>query len=118
MAYLSAADFLAGVQGQAVDYEVEGVGVVKLKGLTTAQAKTLYAKHSGDEIGLMLGAVGMGLVDPRLSEEQIEQLGDASVGRISGIAQRVLQLSGMADKPALENLAGGGSSNGNQEPPT
>jgi len=118
--YLSAGDFLAGIQGQAEDYEVAGLGVVKIKSLTTAQARQLYSQYQGDEIGMMLGAVGAGLVEPHLDAEQVAQLAEASVGPISDISKRILQLSGMIDRenrvapdgtvaPGIDPLAGSGS---------
>jgi hypothetical protein len=113
--YVSATDFLQGILGEPVDYEVPGVGVVQLRALTVAEVRQINQKHGGDSTGIMLATVAVGLVQPALTAEQLQQLDQARAGIVADIAERVMQLSGMVETlPAakgedLGNAVGGGS---------
>lgn len=109
MAYLSASDFLAGITGQEEDVDVPGVGTVRIRPLTTVEAGRIFqVQDAGERIAL---AVGMALVEPRLTEDEARQLLHAAAGRMAPLTQRVLTLAGMMSEPEVDGapLAGGGS---------
>lgn len=111
--YLSKADFLAGITCQPVDFEVEGLGLIRVRSLTTLESGELSKRHAGDGIAMMLGAVRICLVEPALDESEHEQLGRAQPGIIQAIGQRIMELSGLVETKAqqeeLEKKAGNGS---------
>lgn len=111
--YLSAADFLAGITGKPEDFDVPGLGLIQIRSLTTIESGELNRKHGGDGVALMLASVRMGLVQPALTEAQLEQLGQAKPGTIQLISDRIMSLSGIietkAEQEALEKKAGNGS---------
>lgn len=107
MAYLSASDFLAGIVGQEEDVEIAGVGMVRIRPLTTVEAgKVFQVQDAGERIA---AAVGMALVEPKLTEDETRQLLHAAAGRMAPLVQRVLALAGMMDTEEAASLAGGGS---------
>lgn len=113
--YVGAADFLAGILGEPVDFEVPGVGLVQLRPLTFAEVRQINASSNGDVGAITLATVGTGMVQPALSADQLKQLDGARAGVVGKIAERIMQLSGMAETlPAaqgedLGNAVGGGS---------
>ncbi len=107
--YLNADDFLAGIMGKPVDYEVEDLGWVKVQPLEYVVVEKLYRKYEKDVMQLTFQAAVQGLVEPKLSEEQVRELQHAKAGVITTIAKRVMELSGMAEAKELEDLAGAGS---------
>jgi hypothetical protein len=106
--YLKVDDFLAGILGEEEDVVLPGLGTVRIRPLTAVEASRLYdrTQEPGE---LALRAVGMALVQPRLSEAQVEQMLKGAAGRMTPLIQRVMALAGMTDSEAAENLAGGGS---------
>lgn len=95
--YVSADDFLAGILGETVDYELAGVGLVQVRTLTFAEVRELTRRHQGDVEALTLGAVALGLVQPALTAEQAARLEQAKVGVIAELSGRIMQLSGMVE---------------------
>lgn len=105
--YLSADDFLTGITGGTEDFEIPGIGKIQIRSLSVADVKTIDAKAKGNEIdaGLLMAAAG--IVEPKLSAEQLEKLQSARPGIIAKISRRVSQLSGMTAE--ADPLVGAGS---------
>jgi len=95
--YLSAADLLTGIMGTPEDYDVPGVGVVRLRALTVAEVQALYRQHKDDSMALMVGSIEYGLVEPKLDADGAQQLMNAAAGPVTKLAQRIMQISGMSE---------------------
>ena len=108
--YISADDFLSGVTGEELDFDVPGLGMVKIRSLTTREVGKINREADGDPGKMMAMAVRDGLVEPQLSGDVLAVLNDAKPGPIADISRRIIELSGMSEEAeALEDLAGGGS---------
>lgn len=107
MSYLSADDFLTGITGGTEDLTIPGVGTIKVRALDYLDLQRINREAGGDEMqaGFLMAAVG--IAEPKLSEQQLEQLQKARPGVIAQISKRVSELSGMSK--SAENLAGAGS---------
>ena len=109
-ARIDAQAFLAAIQGKTQDYELDGVGTVAIRSLTTPEAEELTALQAQGTSAMLFMAIEKGLVDPALTPEQQQQLHAALPGPVMKLAAAIMQLSGMADKlNDLEGEAGGGS---------
>lgn len=104
--YLSTDDFLAGILGEEVEYEIEGLGTVLIRSLQTVEVQRLRKQYE-DEVDMMLGAVMLGLVEPKLQPEHITQLQAAKPGVLNSLGNRIMQISGMVED--AEKKAGSGS---------
>lgn len=109
--YLSKADFLAGITCKPVDFEVSGLGLVKVRSMTTQESGELG--KAGDGVAVMLEVVRMCLVEPKLDESERALLAEAQPGIIMAIGRRILELSGLAEtqeyQDELQKKAGNGS---------
>jgi len=109
-ARVSAQAFLAAIQGKTQDFELDGVGVVGIRSLTTPEAEQLTALQGEGTSAMLFKAIDLGLTDPVLSPEELAQLHTALPGPVMKLAAAIMRLSGMADEAAtLEGEAGGGS---------
>lgn len=106
--YINATDFLAGIIGQEEDVELVGLGTVRIRPLTAIEASQLY-ELTKQPAELALRAVGMALVKPKLTPEQVEQMFSGAAGKMTPLIQRVMTLAGMGAAEATEGLAGNGS---------
>lgn len=105
----SAVDFLAAMTGTPELFETQGV-TVELRSLTFAEVQQLVTKYQGDATEMAFQALALGLVTPALDDEQLVALRSAKPGPIMAMAQRVMQISGMAEEDDNGSpLAGGGS---------
>ncbi len=109
-AYLTKADLLAGITLKPQDFEVEGLGWVQVRGLGLADLSELRAKHGNDDTQIVLHGAHRGLVNPQLSVEDLDALGQGDAGLVSSIGKRVFELSATGDKDEIDPLAGDGSS--------
>lgn len=108
--YLSKEAFLAGILGTAVDFDVEGLGTIKIRPLTTVESNTLGKENRGDGIGMMLVSVRTCLVEPALTDSDLEALGKGMPGIITTIGEKILEISGLTEKvEELEKKVGSGS---------
>lgn len=94
--YLSTDDFLAGILGESVDYEVAGLGTIKLRSLEMVEVQKIRAA-TADDIDTAMQTVIYGMVEPKLSTENLAALGKARPGVINQIGRRIMELSGMVD---------------------
>ena len=97
MATVSKSDLLTKRFG-VHDVEIEGVGTVKVRPLSRAEALTLQGKEMPVEVSDRK-LIAMAMVEPRLTEDEVAQWQDSSpAGEIGQVAVKVLQLSGMEER--------------------
>jgi hypothetical protein len=104
----NAVDFLAALTCEPEFFETNNV-TVQLRSLTFTEVQRIATKHKDDSAEMSFQALALGLVEPKLDTEQLEQLRNSKPGPLMNIAKRVMQISGMAaeDKGPLD---GDGSS--------
>lgn len=107
--YLSTADFLNGITLEPVDVEVKGLGTVQVRGLTAMEMARITDRAKGDSAEVMVLAAYYGLVQPRLTEDDLPALRGAAALRFAPIMQRIMELSGQGDAEKTEGEVGGGS---------
>jgi hypothetical protein len=108
--YLSADDFLRGVLGEPEDLAVEGLGLVRVRGLSVAEVARAKRAAGNDPLLLMVHMVAEGLVQPPLTAQQLLALRAGMTPRFEVIAVRVAELSGLGDdQEKLDAFPGGGS---------
>lgn len=95
MAYLSVDDFLLGIQGGETDVELDGIGVVRVRSLTTVEVQAMNTTARGDEMRLSLLAIQTALVQPPLTAGHITMLETAKPGAVAVLARRIMELSGL-----------------------
>lgn len=95
--YLNIDEFLTGIVGGIEDFEIAGLGIIQIKALDYLDVKNITTESKGDELQAGLLIAFKGIVEPKLSVENLEQLGKAKPGIIALISKRVSQLSGMSE---------------------
>lgn len=93
----SAIDFLAAISGGTEVFEVSGL-TVELRSLTFAEVQRLSTAHKDDSTEMAFQALVLGLVEPKLDEEQLAQVRQGKPGPLMKIATRVMQISGMVEE--------------------
>jgi hypothetical protein len=90
------------------DLELPGVGVVRLRGLSRAQALAANDLTSEQR---ELRWLHLGFVDPAMTEEDVQQWRDAATyAEIELVAEKIAELSGMAEtsvKDATKSIGDG-----------
>jgi len=109
MAYLTKADFLAGITLKPQDLEIDGLGTVQVRGLGLAEMNEIRAAIGDNELLLVVHGAHRGLVNPQLSLEDLALLGQANPLVVSEIGKKVFEISGMGQEVGDSPLAGGGS---------
>lgn len=98
--YLTATDFFNVLQGKTVDFDT-GQGLVKLRGLTVAEVKTMQQRQTAGEVSgidVLPLLVAHGLVEPELSETDVQRIAEhGSFDLVNNMAQRVMELSAITD---------------------
>lgn len=102
-------EFLAAVIGEPVDFPVEGVGVVQVRGLTVMERKQIRP-YIEDNEDLTVQVLVRGMVNPKLEAEHADQLYEKDNRKCTAIARKILQLSADEDEDELEKKVGSGSS--------
>lgn len=108
----SAIDFLAAISGGTEVFEVSGL-TVELRSLTFAEVQRLSAAHKDDSTEMAFQALVLGLVEPKLDEEQLVQVRQGRPGPLMKIATRVMRISGMVDTEEGGSPLDGGVSSSN-----
>lgn len=108
--YLTKADFLAGITLKPVDFEVDGLGTVQVRGLSIAESTAINDRCGEDNIKKGMEAVVVGMCNPQLSLDDVQALYDGDPRKVSALAVRISELSGSGDEKAQGPLAGNGSS--------
>ena len=109
--YISTEEFLAGILGETVDLQIAGFALpVKVRGLEFVDIQRIDRLSKGDELQAALHMASVGLVEPKLTPEQLSH---ARPGVIRQITKAVRELSGMSDgeedAEKKETLPGDGS---------
>lgn len=107
MSYLSADDFLTGIAGTTVDFEIDGLGTIQIRSLSVMDVKRISAEANGDPMVMGLKMAQAGIVTPALTPEQAERLQDSNPGVVAAISKRIAELSGMSEE--VEKKVGDGS---------
>lgn len=111
--YLSSEDFLAGITVTPEDFDVPGLGLVSVRGLTALEVGQLNKEHKGDDTRTTLGLLMIGMVYPALPSDAMARLENGSFGKMMPVIKRIQALSGMttneAESENLESPPGDGS---------
>lgn len=108
MGYLSAADLLAAAVGETTDFELPGLGTVKLRSLTVLEYATLLREAASDPVMTNMKTVALGMVEPALSLDELLALRAGAIASFVPAAERIAELSALANKVELANFPGGG----------
>lgn len=113
MSYLTADDFLRGVLAEPVDFEVAGLGTVRLRGLTVGEVAVVKREARTDATTLLAQTIALGMVEPQMTLEQLLSAPAGIAQVYEQIGVRIAELSGLGDKPEtqeqLDAFPGGGS---------
>jgi len=107
--YINKSDFLAALAGIPVDYELPGVGTVKVRGLTLLESNELQRKHGNDGAAVMCEAITLCVVEPKLDAADVEAIQRGQQGIVVELGNKILTLSGLKQDGDLEKKAGNGS---------
>lgn len=81
--------------------EIEGVGAVTVRGLSRYELLLASKKYPDDTLKQERFVLSCGLVDPKLTEDDVEAWQKASGPmEINAVAQRINELSGIAEGAA------------------
>jgi hypothetical protein len=105
--YLTASDLLAGLLGEEEDVEVEGLGTIRIRPLGMPEAMRI-GSASKDDAEKFVQLLARALVEPKLTEEQIERLYYATADKLTPIIDRITAMGGKAPEVS-DPLVGAGS---------
>lgn len=108
MGYLSASDLLAAAVGETTDFDLPGLGTVKLRSLTVMEYASLLKDAVNDPIMTNMRTVALGMVEPALSLDELLALRAGVISSFVPAAQRIAELSALSNKVELANFPGGG----------
>ena len=100
---LSKTDFLSGICGDSVEFEIENVGTVMLRSLTVKELRTIANEYKSDEIGAATATLLYGMVEPKLEKPDMSELEKAIPGIIMKISKRISELSGLENEQSEGN---------------
>ena len=104
-ARLDKAALLAARIGEA-DHEIDGVGTVRIRGLSRQEVIDLQALDGGVDVRERR-MVSLGLVDPQLSEDEVAQWqGSSLAGEIEALTVAIGNLSGLGVKADKSGVPG------------
>ena len=88
------------------DHEIEGVGTVRIRGLSRAEILELQALAGGTLISDRR-MVSLALVDPKLTEDEVKTWQENSApGEIEALTVAIAELSGLGVGAAKSGLSG------------
>lgn len=83
------------------DVEVEGLGTVRVRGLSRAEA--MKVQNLSGTAAIERAMLSMAMVAPKLSEGEVRQWQEASIaGEIEPVTNKVAELSGMTETAAKD----------------
>lgn len=90
----------------AREYDIEGVGVVRLRALTRAEVHEMRAGADGPSDELERRMVSAAMVDPALTPDEVRQWQENSpAGELEPLTHEIMRLSGMAKGAPKEAMA-------------
>jgi hypothetical protein len=112
--YVSRDDFLKALTISEEDFDVAGLGTVRIKPLSLADRAAVQKANTGkdgqlDVLEMQTAALITGLVEPKLTIDDVAALRAGRPGVIDAITLRVLETSGMESSDAFEKKVGSGS---------
>jgi hypothetical protein len=105
--YLSASDFLKGIIGEEEDFDVPGLGTIRIRPLGMGEAMRINDKATDDAERFVL-MLTKAIVEPALDETQCADLYKASGDVLQPLLSRISALAGNGGADA-DPLVGGGS---------
>lgn len=105
---ISKADFLSALVRDDRYYDLQGVGLVRIRGLSVKEAQTLYQKYEGSRADLVVNVIKTCVTEPELTEEDTQALYDAKAGPINTLFEEIMSMSAEATEQ-LQGEAGAGS---------
>ena len=101
-------DFLNAICAKPESFEIEGM-TVQIKGLSVDEVRRVQEISAEDNYKATLLTIMFGLVEPKLTQDDLEALGAATPKTLFPLAERIGELSGMNDdNPDDPNAAGNG----------
>ena len=107
--YINKSDFLAALAGIPVDYELPGVGTIKVRGLTLLESNELQRKHNNDGLAVMCEAITLCVVEPKLDAADVAVIQRSQQRLVLELGHKIQVLSGMVQDEDLQKKAGNGS---------
>lgn len=108
--YLTPDDFMFGLLGQAVDFDVSGLGTVAVRGLTVGEVSEIQRATRGNGTQLLAYTISLGMVEPHMTVEQLLAAPAGMATKYEEIGVRIAELSGLTDdKEQQDAFPGGGS---------
>lgn len=108
-------DFFGAIKREDSYYELQGVGLVRIRGLSMEEAQSLYQKYENNRPQLVANTIRLGLTEPQLDDDDIRNLLDAKAGPIATLFEEIMSRSAEVTEKspeAFEELQGeaGGTS--------
>jgi hypothetical protein len=98
---------------EQADVEIEGVGVVTVRGLSRWEMLTVNKLADKGVLVHERAILAFGMVDPALTEEQVAQWQKVSpAAEINAVAKRINELSGVGKGAAKSDVPGDGDEPG------
>jgi len=89
------------------DVEVEGIGTVRVRALSRAEAMELQKLESSGMVMVERRMLALALVDPTLTEGEVRQWQEAAPpGELEPVTDKISELSGMTEGAAKEAYKG------------
>lgn len=95
---ISKQDFLKGITGKPVELDLEGIGVIKVKGLSVAELTEIQGLSEKDDMLAALYTIVYGVVEPKLDKEDVEYIKQATPKLTMVIANKISELTGLSNK--------------------
>ena len=94
--YINKKTLLGGIGVGEVDYEIEDVGTVRLRGLTAKQGVDGLRGFESDPIMRFQKIILMGVINPIMTDADLALLADGKMGVVQGLAGKIMELSGIS----------------------
>ena len=93
--YLESKDLLSGIAITEEDFEIEGVGTVRLRGLTAKQGVEGLRGMDKDPMMRFQKIILMGVLRPKMTDADLALLADGKIGVVQSLATKIMDMSGM-----------------------
>ncbi len=105
---ISREDFLAGMRPKPEEFNVDGLGVIKIRAISLSEREEIKSGSTPfggkvDEAKFAAITLLKGVVDPKLTLQDVAELQGANFGIVNKIGNRIWELSGI--KSGAEEVA-------------
>ncbi len=99
-------ELLAKLRRREKPFELPGGGAIRIQGLSVDDFSAVRSMGEEDTEGseLFKRVCLLGIVEPELTAEDLEALGESDLGSVTAIANAIMQLSGMLDTGEAEDF--------------